>query len=71
MKMYQTMNCLTSQMNVVKILEELPHLLDENIRSFEEEISTLSITRDTLLPKLISDKLRIPDAEKFVEETGV
>ena len=35
------------------------------------EIKTLSELRDTLLPKLISGELRIPDAEKFLEEAGV
>lgn len=31
----------------------------------------LSELRDTLLPKLISGELRIPDAEKFLEEVGI
>jgi len=35
------------------------------------EIKTLSELRDTLLPKLISGELRIPDAEKFLEEAGI
>ena len=81
MKMHQAMICLAPQMSVVKVLEELPHPLNENIRSVEEEIRTLFATRDTLLPKLISGELRlpaaalaelaaqagVPDAEKFVE----
>ena len=29
---------------------------------------SLAKTRDTLLPKLLSGELRIPDAEKLVEE---
>jgi len=37
----------------------------------QKEISTLSELRDTLLPKLISGELRIPDAEKFLEEAGI
>lgn len=37
----------------------------------KEETKTLSELRDTLLPKLISGELRIPDAEKFLEEAGV
>ena len=32
---------------------------------------TLSELRNTLLPKLISGELRIPDAEKFLEEAGL
>lgn len=37
----------------------------------QKEISTLSELRDTLLPKLISGELRIPDAEKFLKEAGL
>jgi type I restriction enzyme S subunit len=37
----------------------------------QKEISTLSELRDTLLPKLISGELRIPDAEKFLKEAGI
>jgi len=36
-----------------------------------QETNTLSSLRDTLLPKLISGELRVPDVEKFIEETGV
>lgn len=42
----------------------------KRIQLCEEEITTLSELRDTLLPKLISGELRIPDAEKFLEEAG-
>ena len=35
------------------------------------ESKVLAEIRDTLLPKLISGELRIPDAEKFLEEAGV
>jgi type I restriction enzyme S subunit len=31
----------------------------------------LAKSRDTLLPKLISGELRIPEAEKLLEEVGV
>ena len=33
--------------------------------------SELSSIRDALLPKLISGEIRIPDAEKVLEEVGV
>jgi len=36
-----------------------------------KEIEILAELRDTLLPKLISGELRIPDAEKFLEEAGL
>jgi len=34
------------------------------------ESRTLAALRDTLLPKLISGKLRVKDAEKFIENTA-
>ncbi len=37
----------------------------------DQETSILAELRDTLLPKLISGELRIPDAEKFLEEAGI
>ena len=37
----------------------------------EKENQVLSDLRDTLLPKLISGELRIPDAEKFLEKAGI
>ena len=36
-----------------------------------QENEILSSLRDTLLPKLISGELRVPDAEKFLEEAGI
>ena len=36
-----------------------------------KESDLLSKTRDALLPKLISGEIRIPDAEKMLEEVGV
>jgi len=40
----------------------------EKILSLNIEIRTLTNLRDTLLPKLISGELRIPEAEKLTEE---
>ena len=37
----------------------------------EQENIILADLRDTLLPKLISGELQIPDAEKFLEEAGI
>jgi type I restriction enzyme, S subunit len=36
-----------------------------------KEQTTLTAFRDTLLPKLISDELRVPDAEALVAEAGI
>ena len=43
----------------------------ESILEKLHENTTLISLRDTLLPKLISGELRVPDAEKFVEEVCV
>ena len=40
----------------------------QNIKNRIEESQTLAKLRDVLLPKLISGELRIPQAEKMVEE---
>jgi type I restriction enzyme S subunit len=44
------------------------HLLAAKL---EAESQTLTILRDTFLPKLISGELRVPYGEKFIEEAGV
>jgi type I restriction enzyme S subunit len=45
--------------------------MDESIQSNTLETEHLTTIRDTLLPKLISSAIRIPDAEKMLEEVGV
>jgi type I restriction enzyme S subunit len=54
--------------------EEATRLLNslhERVFIANQEVLCLSDLRDTLLPKLISGELRIPDAEKFLEEAGI
>ncbi len=48
---------------VAPFLQKIPHLLEQNL--------ILSNCRDVLLPKLISGELRVPDAEKMLEEVGI
>lgn len=47
---------------------ELTEDLYQKIYSNEDELITLTGLRDTLLPKLISGEIRIPEAEKLTEE---
>jgi type I restriction enzyme S subunit len=42
-----------------------------SIKCGQQETHCLSDFRDALLPKLISGEIRIPDAEKMLEEVGV
>ena len=43
----------------------------QRINVLTDENQALADLRDTLLPKLMSGELRIPDAEKFLEEAGI
>ena len=57
-----------------RLLEEFDvqfYPLIERIKMSCEYSARLSSVRDTLLPKLISGEIRIPDAEKMLEEVGV
>ncbi|WP_076742141.1 restriction endonuclease subunit S [Spiribacter curvatus] len=56
---------------LLKKTESLLSSFIERRRLNDLESETLSELRDALLPKLISGELRIPDAEKFLEEAGV
>ena len=57
--------------SLVNHFSEIASNLMKRIFIAEKESETLSELRDTLLPKLISGELRIPDAEKFLEEAGI
>ncbi len=46
-------------------------LVMRKIKENDEITRSLSSLRDALLPKLISGELRVPDAERFVEEAGL
>lgn len=37
----------------------------------QREVTLVQRPWDTLLPKLISGELRLPDVEKFIEEVGI
>lgn len=43
----------------------------EKILSNQKSVNVLSHARDTLLPQLLSGEMRIPEAEKLVEEIGM
>ena len=47
------------------------YAIQDKIEMNEEASVALASTRDALLPKLISGEIRIPDAEKMLEEVGV
>jgi type I restriction enzyme S subunit len=52
-----------------KLLKEYGMIVDSTIRRIinnEEQAQILADLRDTLLPRLISGKLRLPEAEEMV-----
>lgn len=53
------------------MFERAASSLWRQIHTCSEQSGSLSALRDALLPKLISGELRIPDAEKLLEEAGV
>jgi type I restriction enzyme S subunit len=70
-KQFEELRWLSPAENLVGEFEKIVFALDEQIEKNTNETATLNALRDTLLPKLISGELRVPDAEKFVEEAGV
>jgi type I restriction enzyme S subunit len=45
--------------------------LRQSLHTLAKENITLAATRDTLLPQLMSGKLRVKDAEAVLEKAGV
>ena len=56
---------------LVKQFSANAKLLRDRISIAEQENKILADLRDTLLPKLISGELQVPDAEKFLKEAGI
>ena len=49
---------------------DLTKIIYKRIISSMKEIKNLVEMKNILLPKLISGEIRIPDAEKMIEEVG-
>ena len=57
--------------SVIHAFETLLKPVMDRLLNNLEHIKTLTSLRDTLLPRLISGQLRIPEAETLIEEVGV
>ena len=68
---FKTIRTACPPSNLTTSYEKIVHPLMELVLANLHENATLTSLRDTLLPKLISGELRLPDAEKFVEEAGL
>jgi len=67
----KNLNLVTPSDSLLHEYKELFDLIKNRQSTANAEIEALSELRDTLLPKLISGELRIPDANKFLEEAGI
>ena len=67
----KNLNLITPSDSLLQYYKALFDLIKFRQSTADAEIEVLSQLRDILLPKLISGELRIPDAEKFLEEAGI
>jgi len=67
-KHFDNLSSIAPALETVTLFEKLVFPVDEKIRVLEEQSRTLAALRDTLLPKLISGELRVPDVEKILED---
>jgi len=65
------LRCLSSGETLVEEFEKIAFAIDMQIENNIKESRTLTSLRDTLFSKLISGELRVPDAEKHVQEGGL
>lgn len=70
-KMIKAIPFLIAPSELITKFEQIVAPMMKKIRLTSDEILLLSDLRDTLLPKLISGELRVPDAEKFLEEADI
>ena len=70
-KQFEGLRWISPDEILVGEFEKIVFALDEQVEKNTNETATLNVLRDTLLPKLISGELRVPDAEKLVEEVGL
>ena len=70
-KQFEELRWLSPDENLVGKFEKIAFALDEQIEKNTNETATLNSLRTILLPSLISGELRVPHAEKFVEEAGI
>ena len=62
---------ISPPLNVIQSFNLIAGALLGKIKNNLEESRMLGNQRDAILPKLISGEIRIPDAEKMLEEVGI
>ena len=69
--MLETLPVVVPPIGIQQAFDAMAGLILEKQESIQVANSLLSSLRDTLLPKLISGEIRVPDTEKLLEEVGV
>ena len=67
-KQFQNVPHIAPDQESISFFETLTYPADEKIRALEEQARVLARIRDTLLPKLLSGELRVPDVETIMED---
>lgn len=68
---FRPIRALAPHDDVMSAFHRIVSPIYERMHISSKETLLLEELRDTLLPKLISGELRIPDAERFLEEAGI
>lgn len=66
-KCFSFFEIIVPSLNIQKLFEEKIKIIEDVIQENNKQINTLTKLRDTLLPKLMSGEIRIPEAEEAVE----
>ena len=64
---FEALSFIEPSRDVIEAFERSAGAFDDELKSKIEDSRTLAKLRNTLLPKLISGELRVPDAERIVE----
>jgi type I restriction enzyme S subunit len=67
-KDFRGLPVLSPSDDVLFAFDDIATPIDRRVIENEEQIRTLAALRDTLLPRLISGQLRLPEAEALIEE---
>ncbi|MEI6826375.1 MAG: restriction endonuclease subunit S [Desulfuromonadales bacterium] len=67
-KDFQGLPVISPPMTVLNSFDGLVSPIDSRIQKNERKLQTLTEIRDTLLPRLVSGQLRLPDAEALIRE---
>lgn len=69
-KDFQTLPVIAAPESVQRAFGDIASGIDTKIENNELKLRTLTMLRDTLLPRLISGQLRLPEAEAALAEVG-